>query len=126
MLSREAFEHYDRQIRNLAAGAEDYTRRMIDAYMGQNPKASVEECREFARQVMLSAARIYGNALAMKASGNGAPRALVSNTVTPELVEKVARHQAGKLVNGDAAGFARECASFVSDATKRAANDTTL
>lgn len=136
MLSRDAFDRYDRQVRNLADGAEDYTRRMLDAYMGQNPDASVEQCREFAREVMAEAVRIYGDAAAtaaadyydaaMEASGNGAPRALLSNAVDPVQVEKVARYQAGKLASGDVKGFVKECAAYVGDSAKRAANDTTL
>lgn len=136
MLSRAAFERYDRQVRNLAKGAEDYTRRMVDAFLGKNPDASVDECREFARAVMEQALRVYGDAAAtaaadyydsiMETSGNGAPRALLGSSVDAAQVEKTARYQAGKLVNGDAAGFVRECASYAADATKKAANDTTL
>ena len=38
----------------------------------------------------------------------------------------MARYQAGKLAAGDAAGFARECAAYASDATRQAANRTMM
>ena len=136
MLSREAFDRYDRQVRNLAGGAADYVRRMVTAYLGQNPEASVAECREFARQAMAEAAGIYGDAAAtaaadyydsiMSAAGNGASPALTHSDVDADQVERVARYQAGKLAAGDAAGFARECAAYASDATRQAANRTMM
>ena len=136
MLSRADFDRYDRQVRNLASGAGDYVRRMVGAYMGQYPDASVAECREFARQAMEEAVSVYGDASAtaaadlydsqMDTAGNGAPRALLHSGVDMAQVEKVARYQADKLVKGDTQGFVRECAAYASDATKRAANDTML
>lgn len=136
MLSREAFDRYSRQVRNLAGGAGEYVRRMVSAYLSQSPDASVAECRDFARQAMAEAVQIYGDASAtaaadyydsvMAASGNGAKPALLHSDVDARQVERVARYQAAKLVKGDARGFARECASYVSDATKQAANRTML
>ena len=136
MLSREAFDRYDRQVRNLADGAADYVGRMVSAFIGQNPEASVAECREFARQAMAEAAGVYGDAAAtaaadyydsvMEAAGNGAKPALTHSDVDADQVERVARYQAGKLADGDAAGFARECAAYASDATKQAANRTMM
>lgn len=136
MLSRAAFDRYDRQVRNIADGAADYTRRMVSAYLGQNPDASVAECREFAREVMAEAVRIYGDASAtaaadyydsvMEKASNGAKPALLHSEVDAEQVEKVARYQAGKLIKGDTQGFVKECASYASDATRQAANRTMI
>lgn len=136
MLSRAAFDRYDRQVRNIADGAADYTRRMVSAYLGQNPDASVAECREFAREVMAEAVRIYGDASAtaaadyydsvMEKASNGAKPALLHSEVDAEQVEKVARYQAGMLIKGDTQGFVKECGSYASDATRQAANRTML
>ena len=136
MLSREAFDRYDRQVRNLAASASDYVSRMVSAYMGQHPDASVAECREFARDAMEQAVRVYGDASATAAAdyydstmadaGNGAPRATLANDVDLGQIERVARYQAGKLVSGDAAGFSRMCGEYAADSVRRAANETTL
>ena len=136
MLSREAFDRYSRQVSNLAGGAGEYVRRMVSAYLSQNPDASVAECRDFAWQVMLEAVQIYGDASAtaaadyydsvMSAAGNGAKPALLHSGVDEDQAERVARYQAGKLVKGDQLGFARECAAYASDATRQAANRTML
>lgn len=136
MLSRDAFDRYSRQVSNLADGAGDYVHRMVSAYLSQYPNASVAECREFAQQAMLEAVRIYGDASAtaaadyydsvMSASRNGAKPALLRSGANENQIEKVARYQAGKLVKGDQRGFARECASYASDATRQAANRTML
>lgn len=136
MLSREAFDRYSRQVGNLADGAGEYVRRMVSAYLGQHPDASVAECRDFAWQVMLEAVQIYGDASAtaaadyydsvMSAAGTGAKPALLHSGVDEDQVEKVARYQAGKLVKGDQLGLARECAAYASDATRQAANRTML
>lgn len=136
MLSREAFDRYGRQVSNLADGAGEYVRRMVSAYLGQNPDASVAECREFAREVIADAVRIYGDAAAtaaadyydsvMEEASNGVKPALLHSEVDAEQVEKVARYQAGKLVKGDTQGFVRECGSYASDATRQAANETML
>lgn len=137
MLSREAFDRYIRQVSSLADSAGEYVRRMVGAYLGQHPDASVAECREFARQTMSDAVSIYGDASAtaaadyydsvMSAAGNGAKPALLHADVDDEQIERVARYQVGKLVNkGDQLGFARECASYASDATRQAANRTMI
>lgn len=136
MLSRVAFDRYSRQVGNLADGADEYVRRMVSANLSQHPDASVAECRDFAWQVMLEAVQIYGDASAtaaadyydsvVSAAGTGAKPALLHSGVDEDQVEKVARYQAGKLVKGDQLGFARECAAYVSDATRQAANRTML
>ena len=136
MLSRAAFDRYGRQVSNLADGAGEYVRRMVSAYLSQNPDASVAECREFAREVIADAVRIYGDAAAtaaadyydsvMGAADNGAKPALLHSGADAAQVEKVVRYQAGKLVRGDQLGFERECAAYASDASKQAANRTML
>ena len=136
MLSRAAFDRYGRQVSNLADGAGEYVRRMVSAYLSQNPDASVAECREFAREVIADAVRIYGDAAAtaaadyydsvMGAADNGAKPALLHSDADEDQAERVARYQAGKLVKGDTQGFVKECGSYASDATKQAANRTML
>lgn len=136
MLNRAAFDRYDRQVRNLADGAEDYVRRMVSTFIGRNPIATVAECREFAREAMAEAVGIYGDASAtaaadyydsvMEEAGNDAKPALTHSDVDADQVERVARYQAGKLAAGDVAGFARECAAYASDVTKQVANRTMM
>ena len=130
----EDFAAYCKAADGLAAEASDEVSRRVSSWCALHPSASVEECREAAKGIMGGFVQTYGDAAASlaaqwydgqaAAAGAGLQSAVAGYALDAGKVDAVARYQAGKLVAGDAAGFARACGEYASNAVTRALNDT--
>ena len=134
----EEFSAYCKAADGLADEAAHEVERQVLAWCSQNPNASVAECREAAKGIMAGFVQTYGEAAATLAAqwydglaetaGVAVPAA-VSDAGTSrvrETVDRVARYQAGKLVGGDTAGFARACGEYASNAVTVSLNESIM
>lgn len=133
-LSRRVLDAYNAAIKKQGGNAEAAARRAIDAWLDENRGATIAQTREFAKLLLSEVGTVYGNAAGDAAYGLRAacadaagielPDVDYAYEPDPESVDRTARYQAGKLADGDRAGFG----SAISDAARyyaeRGANQT--
>ncbi len=132
MLSSERFEAYRSALDEVSSGAADYLKAIFEEARKMHPDLTVAKWREFAIAAMQAAAETYGDMGAELAcrlydsqvAASGYNAATMPAALDRQRAEKVARYQAGKLVEGDFEGFERECAAFVSNHVREFANST--
>lgn len=133
-LSRQELRGYDAMLRRQEAAAAEYVRRRLEAWMAQIPGASVAEMREYAASCVADAATAYGDAassiaadlydeLARRSGDTLSPAVIDTSDVRP-YIEKEARWQAGKLVDGALTGFIKGMSACAFDQVSRRANQT--
>lgn len=136
MISRADFNEYNQAVATLTTSASRDAESQIGAWIRLNPDASVAECREFAKEVMDGICQVYGEVAASlaaewydtqaDAAGVRLPSAITEVTYDQEQIDKVARYQAKKLIDGDMEGFASACGEYVENNVKQSLNDTIL
>lgn len=136
MISADDFDAYNRAVAEMSDGLAARAEAEILAWMRANPGASVEECREHAKDVMSGMAQVADEAAATlaaewydaqaEAAGARLEPAVTASVYSPETVDKVARYQARKLAKGDAEGFARRCGELVRNDALRSLNETVI
>ena len=136
MISADDFDAYNRAVSEMSDGLAARAEAEILAGMRANPGASVEECREHAKEVMSGMAQVADEAAATlaaewydaqaEAAGARLEPAVTASVYSPETVDKVARYQARKLAKGDAEGFARRCGELVRNDALRSLNETVI
>ena len=126
---------YNRAIKRQGDAAEKSVKAALEEYMRENPDSSVEEIREFAIEIMQAAADLYGNACSQAALELQDEIAIEFGTKPPDIgswlyepdeesISRTAHYQAGKLVEGDKAGFVKEIADAARYYAERGANST--
>ena len=126
---------YNRAIKLQGDAAERSTRQALLAFMKESPQASVEEIREFSIRVLQAAGDLYGNACSMAALSLQEEIAAEFGSARPKLggwlyepdfesIEKTARYQICKLIEGDRAGFVDGIAEAARFYAERGANAT--
>lgn len=136
MISADEWRAYNEAVGRIADGASEQVRLRVSAWCEANHDASVAECREAAKEIMRQLVQAYDEVAAAlaaewydaqgRASGARLDRAATSVVYSADAVDRVARYQARKLVDGDAAGFAAACGSYAADSAMRSLNDTIL
>lgn len=132
MLSRAALREYVGTLDMLSDEAAAQVETLITAYVEANPGASVAEIRDYAAGVVLEVDGMFSTAASVQAAnlydnqliGADVPNAQVIDGDAAAHVEKEAHYQAGKLANGDFAGFAQAMGRFAADQPRRTANRT--
>ena len=126
---------YNRAIKRQGGASERAVKAALTEYIAENPEATVEELREFSIELLKSAGELYGNACSQAAFDLQNEIAREFGAKPPntggwyyepdaESIEKTAHYHAGKLVDGDVAGFVREIGSAARFYAERGANAT--
>lgn len=133
-LSRKVLDAYNAAIKKQGDNAENAARMAIEAWLEENPGATVAETREFSIALMNEVGALYGNAAGdvayalrdMVAEAAGVELEPVDYEYAPdaEYVGRAAHYQAGKLAEGDARGFVDGIAESSRYFAERGANET--
>lgn len=133
-LSRRVLGAYNAAIKKQGNNAEKAARKALDAWMDENPGASVADVREFSIALMSEVGYKYGNAagdaayamrdITAQAEGVELPDADYEYVPDAESISKTAHYQAGKLADGDADGFKNAIADASRYYAERGANET--
>ena len=126
---------YNRAIKRQGGASERAVKSALTEYIAENPEATVEELREYAIELLKSASELYGNACSQAAFDLQDEIAREFGAKPPnmggwyyepdaESIEKTVHYHAGKLVDGDVAGFVREMGSAARFYAERGANAT--
>ena len=126
---------YNRAVKRQGGASERAVRAALRDYMREHPDATVEEMREYAIELLMSAGELYGNACAQAAldlqdeiarmfGAQAADMSAWYYVPDAESVERTAHYHAGKLADGDADGFVREVSSAARFYAERGANAT--
>lgn len=136
MISAADWDAYNAAVSGMADGMAKRAELLILAWMDDNPAASVAEVREAARSIMEGIAQVADEAAATlaaewyderaRASGASLESAVTAAVYSAEDVDRAARYQAKKLVEGDKAGFARRCGEFVRNDALKSLNETVI
>lgn len=136
MIPREQFDAYNRAVANLTSGSSHEVEAAILAWRVQNPGASVAETRDAAIEIMSGFMQNFDEAAASLAAKwydlqaerahYKLPSAVTVSSYNKESVEKVARYQAEKLVDGDWPGFAKMCGEAAANDARLSLNRTIL
>lgn len=131
-----ALKAYNDAIKAQGDKASEASRKVMEAYLAQNPSATVAEAREFAIYIVESAVNGYGNAAAQAAclfhdqlagaSGAEMPNASYGVVPDSESISKAARYQAGKLVDGEPEAFSKAIGEASRYHVERQANNAML
>lgn len=108
----------------------------IREYTRINPGASVSDIRDYTIEILSQVFYLYGNTGAAVAAvfyddaaaalGLDLDPAEIFNDVNADQIERIARYQAGKLVEGDFEGYVFAVSSSASDHVLRAVNSTVV
>lgn len=133
-LSRKRLNGYDKLLREQEGLAAEYTRKRLNMWMSQNPKATVAEVRDFAIQAVDEAVMAYGDAASTIAAdlydlladqaGRNLRRAGIDTGDFKPYIEEEAHYQARHLVDGAPTEFVKRMARAASDQVARRANRT--
>lgn len=133
-LSRRVLDAYNAAIKKQGNNAEKAARKALDAWMAENPGASVADVREFSIALMSEVGYKYGNAagdaayamrdITAQAEGVELPDVDYEYVPDAESISKTAHYQAGKLADGDADGFKNAIADASRYYAERGANET--
>lgn len=136
MISRADFDAYSRAVDAIVGAASSEARGQILAWCAAHPGASVAEVRDAAIEIVGGLAQVYDEAAASlaadrydgRASEAGArlPEAITETTFSIDLVERVVRYQARKLVEGDVGAFASACGELLENDARRSLNATVI
>ena len=136
MISAADWDAYNAAVSGMADGMAKRAELLILAWMDDNPGASVAEVREAARSIMEGIAQVADEAAATlaaewyderaRASGASLESAVTAAVYSADDVDRTARYQAKKLVEGDNAGFARRCGEFVRNDALKSLNETVI
>lgn len=125
---------YNRAIKRQGGASESAVKSALTEYIAENPDATVEDLREYAIELLKSAGELYGNACSQAAFDLQDEIAREFATKPPDMsgwyyepdaesIEKTAHYHAGKLVNGDIAGFVKEISDAARFYAERGANE---
>lgn len=133
-LPRSVLDAYNRAIKRCGDDAEASTRKALSAWLDAHPNASIEQIREVAIAIMTEFGMSFGNragdaayalrAMMAEVAGVELPVAAYAYAPDPEYVERTARYQVGKLIEGDRDGFVAQIADASRYFAERGANDT--
>ena len=133
-LPRNVLDAYNRAIKQCGDSAEEATRKALDAWLDDNPGASIEAIREVAIAIMTEFGTLFGSmagdaayalrAMVAEAAGVELPSETYDYAPEPVYVEKTARYQIGKLIEGDRVSFVDQIADASRYFAERGANDT--
>lgn len=133
-LPRNVLDAYNRAIKQCGDSAETAARKALEAWLDGHPGATIEQIREVAIAIMTEFGTSFGNhagdaayalrALVAEAAGVELPVVVYDYAPDPEYVERTARYQVGKLVEGDREGFVAQIADAARYFAERGANDT--
>lgn len=136
MISRAAFDRYNRAVDTIGRAASVTARQRISAWMAANPDATVAETREAAIGIVDGVTQVSSDASASAAAWlydevarmarEDLPAAVTATVYSPEAVEEAVHTMARHLDNGDAEAFLRACGLYAEDKAKRSANQTML
>ena len=135
-LPRSAWDVYTRQLDAQQRKAADLVLRSVKAYSALNPGYTVADMRDYCIEMMGQACQTYGTIGAtlsasmfdevMAAAGIDAGSADLYDEVDGDRVDSLVRYQAGRLVDGDVDGFAKQLAGAASDWVAKCANRTQI
>lgn len=137
-IPRRLWDSYSSKLQRQAAAAASFVTRSVSAYMAAHPKASVAEVREAAREALERAVKVYGLLAAelaalmydecLRAAGAEglSPASPAPDAGADEEADRIARYQAGKLVEGDRRGFLEQLGKSAADRVLARANDTVV
>lgn len=133
-LSRRVLDAYNAAVKRQGGNAENAARKTLEAWLAENPDASVADAREFAIQLMAELGALFGKAagdaafalrgIVAEAAGVELPDVGYWYEPAAEFVGKAAHYQAGKLDVGDVGGFVDGIAASSRYFAERGANDT--
>ena len=133
-LSRKALDAYNAAIKKQGGNAENAAKAALEAWLAENPAATIAQIREFCIALMMEIGTFYGRAagdaayalreLSAEAAGVELPEADYAYEPDPEYVRKTAKYQIGKLIDGDRAAFVTAIADASRYFAERGANDT--
>lgn len=136
MISADQWRAYNEAVDAVCDNAREEVSSAVSSWLAEHPGATVAEAREEAKRVMRGAVQRHDQAAAAlaaewydsqgRAAGAGLDRAVTEVVYTAADVDKLARYQAGRLVEGDVGGFAKACGDFAVDNAKRSLNATIL
>lgn len=136
MIPRKQFDAYNDAVANLTNGSSRRVEAEILAWRELNPGASVAEGRDAAIEIMSGFMQNFDDAAASLAAKwydlqaerahYKLPGAVTVTSYSRESVEKVARYQAEKLIDGDWPGFARMCGEAAANDARLSLNKTIL
>lgn len=135
-IPRAALKAYNDAIKAQGGAANDASRKLVDAFMAQNPGADVAEIRDFAAYVLESAVSLYGNASAqaaiefrnelVDASGTKLPDVSYDVVADTESITKTVHYQAGKLADGAPTAFSQAIGNAAQYYCERQANNAMI
>lgn len=133
-LPRNVLDAYNRAVKQCGDSAEAATRKALNVWLASNPGASVEQVREVSIVIMTEFGTSFGNragdaayalrAMAAEAAEIELPVAAYDYAPDPEYVEKTARYQIGKFIEGNHALYVDQIADASRYFAERGANDT--
>lgn len=133
-LPRNVLDAYNRAVKQCGDSAEAATRKALNVWLASNPGASVEQVREVSIAIMTEFGTSFGNragdaayalrAMAAEAADVELPVAAYDYAPDQEYVEKTARYQIGKFIEGNHALYVDQIADASRYFAERGANDT--
>ena len=133
-LPRSVLDAYNRAVKRCGDNAEAAARKALEAWLDGHPNATIKQIREVAIAIMAEFGTSFGNRagdaayalrdMVAEAAGVDLPVAAYGYAPDPEFVEKTARYQVGKLIEGDREGFVAQIADAARYFAERGANDT--
>ena len=133
-LSRQELNKYDSRLGKLEGEAFSYVSSQVGAYIERYPGDTVDEIRDYAIECAIYAVAAFGDAAATAAaelydalavaSGVKLKPALVDSSDPAQFIDSRIRYQVGKLLDGDAHEFARQCGMVAKEQVARRANET--
>jgi len=135
-IPRAAVRRYGNNLAKVTDKAGKVVRGIVSDFMAKNPDATVAEIRDYAIAAIGEVVGLYGDAasvMAMQAYDEiVASERVVTDAAAmyaganADAIERGVRYQAGKLVDGDPAGFLDNMSSLAAYHVRKAANDTMI
>lgn len=134
VLPRRMLMAYNAAIKSNGGKAEQAARKVVEAWIAENPGATVEQTRDFCIALLREICGTYGNAAGdaayalreVIAEASGVSTATVTYAYAPDAAEvsKAVRYQARHLVDGDADAFLDGVSDSARFFAERGANET--
>ena len=135
-IPRAAVRRYGNNLAKVTDKAGKVVRGIVSDFMAKNPDATVAEIRDYAIAAIGEVVGLYGDAASVMAMQAYDEIAASERVVTDaaamyvganaDAIERGVRYQAGKLVDGDPAGFLDNMSELAAYHVRKAANDTMI
>ena len=132
MPSWEQVRQYQQTTRNLAENAGLALKRQLRAYLGENPRATAAEAREYAKEAAAGIVTEFSQASGVLAEQlyatefGSLPSGYIESVVNADAIDAAVRYRVGELVDGDVDGFVEDMGEWAAQASFNACNTRTL